>query len=62
MRIFGAGSNALVFIGTTYAVEVEHKHHDLTEEKLQKARDKWNEDRMKQLDFFEKSSVKEMKQ
>ena len=32
----------------------ERKRHDLTEEKLQRARDKWNEDRMKQLDFMNK--------
>ena len=30
----------------------ERKRHDLTEEKLQRARDKWNEDRMKRLGFI----------
>ena len=30
------------------------KHHDLTEEKLHKVKDKWNEDRIKQLDFINK--------
>ena len=33
----------------------ECKRHDLAEEQLQRARDKWNEDRMKQLDFINKS-------
>ena len=28
------------------------KGHDLTLEKLQRARDKWNDDRMKRLDFI----------
>ena len=28
----------------------ERKRHDLAFEKLQRARDKWNEDRMKRLD------------
>ena len=28
------------------------KRHDLTLEKLQRARDKWNDDRMKRLDFI----------
>ena len=32
----------------------ERKRHDLTLEKLQRARDKWNEDRMKRLDFINK--------
>ena len=32
----------------------ERKRHDLAEEKLQKTRDKWNEDRMKRLDFINK--------
>ena len=30
----------------------ERKRHDLTEEKLQRARDKWNEDRIKRLGFI----------
>ena len=32
----------------------ERKRHDLAEEKLQKARDKWNEDRMERLNFINK--------
>ena len=34
--------------------EKERKRHDLEEEKLQRARDKWNEDRMERLDFIKK--------
>ena len=33
---------------------MECKRHDLEEEKFQKTRDEWNEDRMKQLDFIDK--------
>ena len=32
----------------------KHKRHYLAEEKFQRARDKWNEDRMKWLDFIDK--------
>ena len=32
----------------------ERKKHDLAEERLQRARDKWNEDCMKRLDFINK--------
>ena len=32
--------------------EVIHKQHDPAEEKLQKAKDKWNWDRRKRLDFI----------
>ena len=32
----------------------ERKRHDFAEEKLQRARDKRNEDRMKRLDFINK--------
>ena len=32
----------------------ERKKYDLAEEKHQRARDKWNEDRMKRLDFINK--------
>ena len=34
--------------------EKERKRHDLPLEKFQRARDKWNEDRMKRLDFINK--------
>ena len=32
--------------------EAESKQHDLAEDKLQRAKDKWNEDRMERLDFI----------
>ena len=35
-------------------VKKERKRHDLAIEQLQKARDKWNKNRMKQLDFINK--------
>ena len=62
--IFAIGSavvNALAFSGTNFVFsqltdhgEEERKRHDLALEKLQKARDKWNEDKMKRLDFINK--------
>ena len=57
----GAVVNALTFSGTNFVFsrltdycEEERKRHDLAVEKLQKARDKWNEDQMKRLDFINK--------
>ena len=32
----------------------KHKRHDLADEKLQKAKDKWNEGQMKRFDFINK--------
>ena len=59
--IGGAVVNALAFSGTNFIFsqltdhgEEERKRHDLALEKLQSSRDKWNEDRMKQLDFINK--------
>ena len=59
--IGGAVVNALAFRGTSFVFSrltdhgtKEHKRHDLTLEKLQRVRDKWNEDRMKRLDFINK--------
>ena len=59
--IFGAVVNATAFDGASLGFSMlrndggkEHKRHDLAEEQLQEARDKWNEDRMKQLDFINK--------
>ena len=53
--------NALAFIGSNFVFsrltdhgEEEHKRHDLALEKLQRARNEWNKDRMKQLDFINK--------
>ena len=58
-KISGPGVDALAFSGTNFVFsrltdhgEKERKKHDLAEEQLQKARDKWNEDRMKRLDFI----------
>ena len=52
--IGGAVVNALAFSGTNVVFsqladhgEEERKRHDLALEKLQRARDKWNEDMMK---------------
>ena len=60
-KISGPGVDALAFSGTNFVFsrltdhgEKERKKHDLAEEQLQKARDKWNEDRMKRLDFINK--------
>ena len=59
--IGGAVVNALAFSGTNFDFskltdhgEEERKKHDLAEEQLQKARDQWNEDRIKQLYFVNK--------
>ena len=57
----GTVVNALAFSGTNFVFsrlmdhgEEERKRHDLALENLQMARDKWNEDRMKWLDFINK--------
>ena len=57
----GAVVNALAFNGTNFVFSrltdhgvEEHKRHDFAEEKLQRARDKWNEDQMKRFDFINK--------
>ena len=59
--ISGAVVNALVFSGTNFVFSrltdhgaEERKRHDLALEKLQRARDEWNRDRMKRLDFMNK--------
>ena len=59
--IGGAVVNALAFSRTNFVYsrltdhgEEERKRHDLAIEKLQKARDQWNEDPMKRLDFINK--------
>ena len=53
--------NALTFSNTNFVFsrlmdhgEEECKRHDLAIERLQRARDEWNEDRMKRLDFINK--------
>ena len=57
----GAMVNAIAFSDTTFVFSrltnhgaIERKRHELEEEKLQKARDKWNDDRMKRTDFINK--------
>ena len=57
----GAVVNALAFSGNNYFFSrltdhgaEERKRHDLALEKLQRARDEWNRDRMKRLDFMNK--------
>ena len=57
----GAVVNALAFGGANFGFSMltdhgaeERKRHHLAEEKLQRARDKWNEDRMKRLGFINK--------
>ena len=57
----GTVVNAVAFNGTNFVFnrltdhgEKERKRHNLAEEQLQEARDKWNEDRMERLDFINK--------
>ena len=45
---------ALTFSMLTDHGTREPKRHNLAEEKFQMTRDKWNEDRMKRLDFINK--------
>ena len=46
-----SGSNFVFFRLTDHGAE-ERKRHDLALEKLQRARDEWNRDRMKHLDLI----------
>ena len=53
--------NVLAFSGTNFVFsrladhgEEKRKRHDLALEMLQRARDEWNKDRMKRLDFIKK--------
>ena len=68
LTIRGVSVNALAFSGTNFLFsrftdhgEEERKRHDLALENLQAARDKWNEDRMKQLDFINKRLLEQNK-
>ena len=61
ITIGGAMVNALVISGTNFVFSrltdhgaKELKRHDLALKKLQRARDEWNKDRMKRLDFINK--------
>ena len=40
----------------------KHKRHDLKEEELQRASDKWNEDQKKQFDFISKRLREKLRQ
>ena len=68
VTISGAVVSALVFSGTNFVFsrlmdhgEEEHKIHDLALKKLQRARDEWNKDRMKRLDFIQKKRLRKKK-
>ena len=57
----GAVVNALAFSGTNFVFNrltdhgaEERKRHDLALKRLQKAKDEWDEDRIKQLNFINK--------
>ena len=57
----GAVMNALAFSGTNFVFsrltdhgEEERKRHDLALEKLQRAKEEWNRDRIKRLDVINK--------
>ena len=61
VMIGGAVINALAFSGSNYLFsklsdhgEAERKRHDLAMENFQKARDRWNKERLKRLDFINK--------
>ena len=66
--LLGDGFNATAFGGVSLGFSMlrndggkERKRHDLAEERLQKARDQWNEDRMKRLDFINKRLHEKMR-
>ena len=59
--VSGAVVNELAFSGTNFVFsrltdhgEEGRKRHDLALERIQRARDEWNKDRMKRLDFINK--------
>ena len=54
MNALAFSSTNSVFSRLTDHGEEERKRHDLALEKLQRARDEWNKDRMKRLDFINK--------
>ena len=60
-RVFSTAFSATAFSSTNFRFsrftdhsEEECKRHDLELEKLQRARDEWNKDPMKRLDFINK--------
>ena len=65
--LLGAGINATAFDCVSLGFSMlrndgakEHKRHDLALKKPQRARDKWNVDRMKRLDFINKRYIKKL--
>ena len=62
MNAFAFTSINFIFSRLTDHGAKERKRHDLEEEKLQRARNKWNEDRMKRLDFINKRLREKMRQ
>ena len=50
---FGGGNLAFSML-RDHGAEEERKRHDLKKQELERARDKWNEDRMRLLDFINK--------
>ena len=67
--IGGSLVNALAFSGTNFVFstltnhgEEERKRRELALKRLQSARDEWNKDRIKRLDFINKRLRKKMKQ
>ena len=66
--IGGAVVNALAFSRTNFVFsrltdhgEEERKRHDLALEKLQRARDEWNKDQMRRLDFVNRKLHEKMR-
>ena len=63
----GVVVNALAFSSTNFVFSrltdhgAEEQRHDLALKKLQRARDEWNRDRMKRLDFMNKRLSEKMK-
>ena len=67
--IGGTVVNALAFSGTNFFFsrlteyrEEERKRHDLALKRLQRAKDEWNKDRIKRLDFINKRLREKMRQ
>ena len=54
VNVFAFSSTNFILSRFTDHGAEERKRHDLALEKLQRARDEWNRDRMKRLDFMNK--------
>ena len=68
-RVFSTAFSATAFSSTNFLFsrftdhsEEECKRHDLELEKLQRARDEWNKDPIKRLDFITKRLREKMRQ